>query len=122
MTEDLAGSLVRARHDAVVCPAFRDDELDLLVIGEEGVEKVAIILNRVFRDVDDIPEQKDHGRPRLLPKGVGFPAHEGRRLALVARGDDLVYRLVPPVDGGEIDVNVVPLFHISIITNFSLKH
>ena len=122
MTEDFSRSLVRARDDAVVSPAFRHDELDLLLVGEEGVKKVAIILDRVFRDVDHVPEQKDHGRPRLLPKRICFPAHERRRLALVTGGDDLVDGFVPPVDGGEIDVNVVPLFHDTIITFFQLKH
>ena len=122
MTEDFSRSLVRARDDAVVRPALGNDKLDLLILGEEGVEKVAIILDRVFRDVDHVPEQKDHGRPRLLPQGVSLAAHERRRLALMAGRDDLVDGFVPPVDGGEVDMNVVPLFHGNIITKFHLKH
>ena len=122
VTEDFSGPLVRARDDAVVRPAFGHDELDSLIVGEEGVEKIAIILDGILGHVDHVPEQKDHGRARLLPQGVSLAPHERRRLALVTGRDDLVYRLVPPVDGREIDVQIVPLFHVKIITFFILKH
>ena len=115
VAKHFSASFVLAGDDAVLAFRLRDDEVHLLRFRDEWVEQVAIELDRGRSNVHRVAEKQNDRRPGFLPKGKNLSAHERRRFPLVPSRDDLIDWLVPSIDGGVVDVNVIPILHTLII-------